>query len=104
MVLGSNFYACTSLDKDNGGICHVQCGNSRADKVITTGAIDKIQLLTIPLCMEDSRENGITVFLLYREIITNCILLGNTTSSLNDACLEKQGFCKGCLTRTIIAH
>ncbi len=104
MVLRSNLYASTALNKDNCGIRYVQRCNSRTNKVITAWAVDKIQLLTIPLCMEDSREYRIAVLLLYRKIITNSVLLGNTTPSFDNACLEKQSLCQGCLTRTIIAH
>ena len=62
-----------------------------------------MELLVVPLYMEDGREYGVAVLLFYGEIVADSIFLCDSSTSLDDPCLIEQGLCQGCLTRAVIA-
>ena len=103
MVLRTYLQSNTTFEQEHCSVCHIESRHGSTHKIITSRTIDNVQLLVVPLHMEHSGKHTISVFLLNGEIITYCVMLGDASTTLYHSCLIKKRFCKGGLTRSIIA-
>ena len=104
MVLSAHLHTIGALEQQNSSIRDIHRCQSTSHKIITTRAIDNIELLAVPLHVEDSREHTIAILLLYRKIITYRIVLSDASATLYDTRLIEHTLCQGRLSTTIIAE
>ena len=90
MVLRTYFGAKLSVEQEHSGIGHVERGEGCAHEVIGTRAVNDVEFLAVPFGVEHGREHGITVILLYGEIVGHGIFLRDTTSFLNQTTLKEK--------------
>ena len=90
MVLGAYLHAVLSVEEQQGGVCHIECRNIGTGKVVSSGAIDDVQLLAVPLSVEDGAEHTVSIFLLYGEVVRNGVLLRDAAATFDDTCLVEQ--------------
>ena len=103
MVLCAYFRAILTINKEHAGVCHLQCCQGSSYEVVTSRTVNHVQFLVVPLYIIYSREDRITILLLYREVVRNCVLLCNATTSADNTCFIKKAFCQSGLTRSVIA-
>ena len=99
-ILRTHLGAILAIHQNDGLVGHVERCDGTADEVVRSRAINNVQLLVVPLHMEDSRENRVSIFLLYGEIVADGILSLYRATTLNDTCFEKHTFGKSCLAAT----
>ena len=104
LVLRANFRPLRSVDQQDSSICHVHSRHSCTYEVITTRAVDDVQFLTIVFYMEHCREYGVAIFLLYREIIADCVLGKHLATTSDDTTLIEQRLCEGGFTRARVTQ
>ena len=98
MILRTYFGTILTIQQQNSRICNVQCRNSSSHKVITSRTVDDIQFFTIPLYMINGREDRVTILLLYRKIVADCIFGSNSAATFYNTTLIEQRFCEGGFT------
>ena len=98
VILRSHLHAMLSVQYDHGRIGHVESRHGSAHEVIRARAIDKVELFSVVFGVEYGSKYRISVFLFYREVVTNCIFHGNAASSLYQAAFKKDGFGQGRFT------
>ena len=103
VVLCAHLGTHLTINQEHTGISNLECCKCCTYEVIRPRAVYNVKFLVIPLHMEDSRENGITILMFYREIVGDGILLSDTSTTIDDTSLIEQRFCEGGLTRAIIA-
>ena len=84
VILCSYFRTILSIQKQDSCICYIQCSNSSSHKIVTTRTINNIQFFAIPFYMIHSREYRVTILLLYREIIADCIFGSDSAATFYD--------------------
>ena len=104
MVLCTHLNTICTLQQKNCCIGYIESSHGCTNEVVTTGAVNYVQLLTIPLHMVNGTEYAISVLLLNGEVIADGIVLCDTSSTVNYSCLIEQAFCQGCLTTTVITQ
>lgn len=102
MVLRADLGTEVAIDEEHGSICNVESRERSTYKVITAGAVDEVQLLTFPFRMEYRREYGVAIILLYGEIVTDSILLRDTSAAFDDARVEEEALGEGCLAGAVV--
>ena len=84
-VLSTHLGAILTIHQNHGLVCNVQGRNGTTYEVITTRAVDDVQFLVVPLYMENGWEHGITILLLYGEVVADGVLRLNRSTALDDA-------------------
>ena len=100
----ANLRAIRSIDEDDGLIGHVQCRDGTADKVVRARTVDDVQLLAVPLGVENGRKDRITVLLLHGEVIAHRVFTLYGATAFDDAGLIDHCFGKSRLAGTRTAN
>ena len=100
LVDGAHLDAVLSVDDHQGRVGDVEGRDGASDEVVRSGAVDEIQLQPVPFDAEYSGEDGVTVVLLYREIVADRVTGFHRATALDHSTLEEHGLCQGGLTRS----
>ena len=103
MVLSTYFGTILSVQQQNGRISYIKCRHCRPHKVVTTRTVYYVQFLTVPFHMINGGKHRISIFLLHREVIADCILGSNSAATFYNTTLKEQRFCESGFTRAVIA-
>ena len=102
MILCSHFSSHTTIDKDQSSVSNRHCCDCCTAEVITAWAVDDVELLSIPFCMEYRAEYRVAIFLLYWEVVGNSVVHCDTATTCNLTRVINQGFSKCGLTSLVI--
>ena len=103
VVLSADLWPILTIDEQQGCVSHMQGCHRCTYEVISSRTVDDVQLLVVPLHMENGGENTIAVFLFHWEVVTHGILLGDATTTADNSCFIQKCFGKSGLTGTVIA-
>ena len=103
MILSTYLGAVLSVQQQDSRIGNVECRHGRSHKVVTARTVYDIQLLTVPLHMENGGKHRIAVFLLHRKVIADRILGSNSAATFYNTTLKEQRFRESGFTRAVIA-
>ena len=103
MILRTYLHAILAIEQQDGRIGHVQCRNGSSHKVVAARAVYNVQLLPVPLHMENGGKHRIAIFLLHREVIADCVLGSNSATTFYNPTLIEQRLRESGFSRAIIA-
>ena len=92
LVDSPHFDAVLRIQHHQSRVGNIQSGDSAADEIVGARTVDKVQFPVLPFHAEDSRENGVSVFLFNRKIIANRVLIFYGTATFYDTTLVKHCF------------
>ena len=98
VCLCTHLRAILAIEQQDCGICHRNGRCSGSYKVVTARTVDDIQFLVIPFTAEYGREYRITILLLNGEVVTDGVLLSDSTTAFYNPTLIEQRFCEGGFT------
>ena len=102
VVLSSYFRTKLTVNKQHSRVGYVKRSQSSTNEVITTRAVNDVQLLALPFSVEYCWEYRVSVIVLNREVVTHRILLSDTSAATDLTTMIKQRLCQSGLTRSII--
>ena len=100
VVLRAYLGTVLSVDEDHGLVSHVESRNGTSDEIVRSRTVDDVQLLVVPFNVEHGREDRVAVFLLYREVVADCVFSFDGAAALDDAGFIKHRLGKCCLAAT----
>ena len=93
-VLCAYFYAVLGVDNDKACVCDVECRYGIAYEVVSSRAVDDVELLAKELGIYHGGEHGGSVFLLYREVVAYGVLCFDCAAAFYHSTLEEHSFCE----------
>ena len=93
-----------SIDEDDGLVGHVQCRDGAAHEVVGTRTVDDVELLAVPLGVEDGREDRVAILLLHGEVVAHRVFTLYGATAFDDAGLIDHCFGKSGLAATRTAN
>src|SRR5574344_88215 len=103
MILRSYLRTVLAVEQQYRCVCYLKGCQCCSNEIVRPWAVYDVQFLVVPLNMVDCGENGVSIFLFYREIVTYCVLLRNTTAAVYYASFKQKCLRQGRLSRAIVA-
>ena len=98
VVLGTYLRTILTIEEQDGCISYIECSDGSTYEVVTTRAVDDVELLTVPLHMIDGRKYRVAILLFYGEVVAHCILGRDSSATFYNTTLIEQGLCESGFT------